>query len=136
MTKEKYIIYLKNRNVWRFTKINNGIAFRRHFRSMEAAIHFRDNYLKKNIETTTNINLKSIEDLRKEITGNIEIAEDGRPVSKSLEFEVNVNGQKEIWNYYYDTGKENMVPDYVLENGVEWNRRLKKHERKINRRKK
>ena len=136
MTKEKYIIYLKNRNVWRFTKINNGIAFRRHFRSMEAAVHFRDNYLKKNIETTTNINLRSIEDLRKEITGNIEIAEDGRPVSKSLEFEVNVNGQKEIWNYYYDTGKENMVPDYVLENGVEWNRRLKKHERKINRRKK
>ena len=129
MIKEKYIIYLKSRKIWRFTKVTNGIAFRRHFRSMEEAIYCRDNYLRNK---NTTLPFKSIEEQRKEIKQNIEMeisGEDGRPLTKSIAFEideVDVDGNKQVWYYYFDTGEESKIPDYILKNRV-----YKKFGRKI-----
>ena len=136
MVQEKYIIYLKKQNVWRFTKINNSIPYRRHFYSMEAAMYFRDQYFKKETKAPTNINLRSIEQEREDrnLTKRGYNKESDRPISKKIEFYVDENGKKEIWDYYYETGKENLIPDYVLDNSVEFNRRVKRNERKIERR--
>ena len=129
MIKEKYIIYLKSRKIWRFTKVTNGIAFRRHFRKLEEAIYCRDNYLRNK---DTSIRFKSIEEQRKEIKENIEMGisgEDGRPLTKSIAFEideVDVDGNKQVWYYYFDTGEESKIPDYILKNRV-----YKKFGRKI-----